>query len=751
MFPPDAPTSSFPYRVEGQVGVGSMGVVYRATEVDLERTVAIKVLRQSVLDEEPVDVRHELQRRFLQEARAAAVLSHPGVTTVYRVGTEEGVPFMVMEWLEGQTLEEVLRERERFEIGEAARLMVALLETLAAAHRGGVVHRDIKPSNLVLLEDGRLKVTDFGIALLQGRELVRTQAGVVLATPKFASPEQLRGIAVDGRADIFSSGILFYHMITGQFPFEGRGFMELANAILQTEPRPIRDLRGDVPPAIERVLRTALEKDRNDRYPDAQSMAEDLMPFVTGEATGENPLSGYVPVVGAAPRADEATIRLEPVHRDLGPDPMLALVEVVTAWPSQNLATQSTEQLLARLLEKPLHTAAFSGAAMIGPACLLICDGQLVGALDTRDGAQGDAVAEGLPTEAPARLHPTPQGLSARLVSTLASVLHPPMVRHADLDSSFVNLPALGQKLREDRFNGLMRLRHGEGWALILFIEGQNALSLYSRGWEGIPVEQSWQRWVGDVVVRASVEEKVVRPLSSWYRLTFRNFELQARPVEKGSGTAPANRSASSSRIRQIFSSGRTSPISTGRLVLRLSPGRSAPLSGPTHYEEAPAYHFLSWALQALPPFFAERDKSSSWKYLSEWIPKVRRAQLYHDLPRPESRESDFFDLVTTDDAGKVLHLGQRFAKPTPKHFEACLERVVAAKTARIKTGDVGGVFFVAPSFPENVLQAYAERIQGGSESFTGYAGFVRIGARRGFHLLLVEERDDAYSPLLVG
>ena len=727
-----------------------MGVVYRATEIDLERTVAIKVLRQSMLDDEPPEVRDELQRRFLQEARAAAVLSHPGVTTVFRVGSEGGVPFMVMEWLDGKTLEDILRERERFEIGEAARLMVALLETLAAAHRGGVVHRDIKPSNLVLLSDGRLKVTDFGIALLQGRELVRTQAGVVLATPKFASPEQLRGVAVDGRADLFSAGILFYHLITGQFPFEGRGFMELANAILQNEPRPLRDLRADVPPAIERVIRRALEKDRNERYPDAQAMADDLRSFVSGEGSGENPLSGYVPVVGS-PSNDEATARLEPVRHGLGPDPMLALVEVVTAWPGPHLAPQPTDQLLTRLLEKPLHTAAFSGAAMVGSACLLICDGHLVGAIDTADGSQGDPVAEGLPTEAPVRLHPLPESFPKGLVSTLASVLHPPVVRHADLDSSFVNLPALGHKLREERFDGLMRLRHGEGWALIVFVEGHNALSLYSRGWEGIPIEHSWQRWVGDVVVRASVEEKVVRPLGTWYRLAFRNFELQARPVEKGTGNSTTAGSASSSRIRQLFSSGRTSPIATGRLVLRLSPGKSAPLSGATHYEEAPAFQFLSFALQALPPFFAERDKSSSWKYLSEWIPKVRRAHLYHDLPRPDSRESDTFDLVTADDQGKVLHLGQRVARPTPELFESWLERVVAAKTARIKTGDVGGAFFIAPSFPEDVLQAYAERVHGGSESLTGYAGFVRIGTRRGFHLLLVEERDESYFPLLVG
>ncbi|MEO1369606.1 MAG: serine/threonine-protein kinase, partial [Acidobacteriota bacterium] len=156
MFPPSEPSPSFPYRIQERIGVGSMGIVHKAIEVDLDRAVAIKTLRPSMLAEEPPDVQAEMRRRFLQEAQAAGRVSHPGVTTVYRVGEHDGVPFMVMEWLEGRTLDAVMREDGPLPARDAATYMTELLDTLDAAHAAGVVHRDVKPSNIVLLDTGRL-------------------------------------------------------------------------------------------------------------------------------------------------------------------------------------------------------------------------------------------------------------------------------------------------------------------------------------------------------------------------------------------------------------------------------------------------------------------------------------------------------------------------------------------------------------------------------------------------------------------
>lgn len=490
-FPPrDAPTPTFPYRIEERVGVGSMGVVYRALETELDRMVAIKALRRSLVEDEPESLQQEIKRRFQQEARAAAALSHPAVTSVYRVGENDGTPYIVMEWLEGITLERMLAERGRLAPSTAAQYGVELLDALDFSHRRGIVHRDIKPANLLILKgDGRLKVTDFGIALVRGRELVKTRDGLVLATPKFASPEQLAGTDVDGRADLFAVGILLYSLLSGTYPFKGTNFMELANAIMTLDPEPLRSLDSRIPPSLEAVVKRALMKERDDRYPSAAAMAEPLGAWLADQ-------SGEAPRPRKNAAVEEEMAWQTPIRRELPHDPALAVLRVLESWPARELARQSTDVIIDRLLEKPLHAPPFAGAAMVGGVCLLFEAGRLLGAIDTASGAHGEAVAERLPPRAAARIHPVPAMLPGRVISLLATLLWPPVVRLGDLDSSFINLAALAKKLTAEKFDGIVRLRHGQDVGFVLFDRGNAVLNLFSKGWDNVSIDSSWHRWV---------------------------------------------------------------------------------------------------------------------------------------------------------------------------------------------------------------------------------------------------------------
>ncbi|MCG8458428.1 MAG: serine/threonine protein kinase [Holophagales bacterium] len=763
-FPPSEPTTSFPYQVLQQVGGGSMGMVYRAMEVDLGRTVAIKTLRPSMLEEETEEVRREMRQRFLQEAQAAGRVSHPGITVVYRVGQEGSVPYTVMEWLEGESLEERLRQRGRLPAVESVRLTAELLDALEAAHQAGIVHRDIKPSNVVLLDDGRLKVTDFGIARIQGHDLVKTQAGVVLATPKFASPEQLRGVEVDGRADVFSTGVLLYYMLSGAYPFEGQTFMELATAILQAEPQPLRQWLPDLPADLEAVIRKALVKERQERYRSARQMADDLRSFAERETTAAHLLPERPSPAGRlaqAPANGLDTARMVSVVRHLPRNPGRAVATLVQTWPSSSLTTQGTSALLDRLLDKPLHAPAFAGAAVVGSICLLFENGLLLGAVEVTSGATGDIALARLPASAQPKLFPLPENLPPGTLSVLASLLRLPVLEQANLDSSFVNLPALAQKLGREHFHGFLRLIHGKDWGLVTFVDGEPVITVYSEGWSGIPIDGSWQRWVTEHPVQAQVERRSISPPSIWFRRAFQNLEFEIERVE-AEGDSQLNLAGSTStRLRQLFSSSRSQRLPPGRLAHRLA--GSARAAGPAgdgtgvEYEAAPAARFLEWLLRGAPIFFAERDLFSRWKYLAEWIFLIRKATLYHALERPGSRENDVFDLVTRDDKGKVLHIAHRLDSATGDTFAELHERVVAAKLARVKTGDVGGAFYIARRFDDSVLNAYRESLAtvssgswfGMEESFTGYEGFVRVGPRRGFHLLLVQETDEGFEPLL--
>jgi hypothetical protein len=696
-FPPPSPTPTFPYQVEARIGEGAMGVVYRAVEPVLERRVAIKSLRMQLLAGEEPEVVREYRLRFLQEARAVATLSHPGATTLYRIGEEEGTPYIAMEWLEGRTLEQLLHEEGKLPPERAGRLILDLLGTLDAAHRCGIVHRDVKPANLVLLDDGRLKVTDFGIARLQGSDLVKTQAGFVFATPRFASPEQLRGEDVDGRADLFAVGILLFHLLTGRFPFSGTDFLQVASAVFRDPPVPLRSIDPTISPALAAVVEKALAKDREGRYRTAAEMAAALEAAIRpAVATAAMDATRAFREAPPAPAETPAASL-----RDLPTETFRAAVAAFRSWPARDLGEQPSRDLLDRLLDRPLHAPAFAGAALLGASWLLLADGRLLGAVDGRTGEIGDGVVEALPERAPALLYPVPAELGVGCVRGLASLLHPPRLRHEGLDSSFVNLPALAGKLLEERFDGAMRLRRSDALGTVIFDQGRPILSLYSKGWDGVPVERPWDEWVSGLALRADVEERREVPGFVSFQRELRNVELD---VSRGV------------------------PAASGLLA------------------EDPVYRFLRWSLADLPAFLRDRERTARWKYLAEWLGDMRRAAFHHDLPRTGAPTSDFFDLVTFGETARVLHLGRRVVHATPEVLARFRDDVIQAKTARLKTGDVGGAFLIARRFDPETIEAWrSER----PESFTGYEGFVRVGPRRGFHLLLIEETEAGFVPVL--
>ena len=291
-------SSTFPYELRRKAGEGAMGIVYEAFDHDLGRPVAIKVMRDELLAELGPEGQREARLRFQQEARAAARLSHAGIATIHRIGEENGRPFIAMEWLDGEPLESLLASGAPLPLGLVARLGVELGEALEAAHAAGVVHRDIKPSNLILRADGRLKVTDFGIARIEGIELVKTRAGEVVATPMYASPEQLRGLPVDGRSDIFGAGVVLYQCLTGRPPSSGATLAELTTSILFWRPEAPTSLNRDLPAAVDGIVLKALEKDPARRFSHASELAEALRPFAAAVRPNPRPASPAASSVG---------------------------------------------------------------------------------------------------------------------------------------------------------------------------------------------------------------------------------------------------------------------------------------------------------------------------------------------------------------------------------------------------------------------------------------------------------------------
>jgi eukaryotic-like serine/threonine-protein kinase len=261
------------YEILSPLGAGSMGEVYRARDTRLDREVAIKVLPELV-STEPGRL-----LRFEAEARAAAALNHPNILAVYQMGTYFGVPYLVSELLEGKTLTETIR-RGPLPVRKAIDYGVQIAEGLAAAHEKGIVHRDLKPDNLFVTKDGRVKILDFGLAkLIQPKESVTSQAptitlpGVAMGTVGYMSPEQVRGLTVDHRSDIFALGAILYEMVMGKATFQKPTSADTISAILNEEPAPISQLAPDTPAALEKVVRRCLEKNAEQRFQSASDLA----------------------------------------------------------------------------------------------------------------------------------------------------------------------------------------------------------------------------------------------------------------------------------------------------------------------------------------------------------------------------------------------------------------------------------------------------------------------------------------------
>ncbi len=259
------------------LGAGGMGEVYRASDTKLGRDVALKVL--------PAEMAGDVDRlaRFQREARAVAALNHPHIVTIYSVEEAGGVHFFTMELVEGQALDRMISEGG-LPADRILQITVPIADALVAAHDKGIVHRDLKPANVMVAADGRVKVLDFGLAKVNRDDAesgasmateLQTREGVVMGTVPYMSPEQVAGRIVDHRTDIFSLGVMLYEMASGRRPFEGASSIELASAILRDTPRPISDVRADLPADLARLVQRCLDKDPRQRIQTAREICDE--------------------------------------------------------------------------------------------------------------------------------------------------------------------------------------------------------------------------------------------------------------------------------------------------------------------------------------------------------------------------------------------------------------------------------------------------------------------------------------------
>ena len=296
------------YEIRREIGRGAMGVVYEGYDPFIKRVVALKTIRADQLSGEDSE---NVIARFRREAQAAGRLSHPNIVSIYDFGEEAGAWFIAMEFVKGRELKECFEANERFTTASIVRIMSQILEALDYSHRQGVIHRDIKPANIFMLSDGSVKVADFGIAHIEASNL--TQVGAVMGTPAYMSPEQIMGLPVDGRSDLFSAGVILYQFLTGERPFSGSAATTMQK-VLKEDPLPPSSLNVQAPLEMDVIVRKALAKRPEDRFQTAGDFAAAIraavpaMPVSNAEETLITPPAQAAPLAGV----DKTLVRSEP-------------------------------------------------------------------------------------------------------------------------------------------------------------------------------------------------------------------------------------------------------------------------------------------------------------------------------------------------------------------------------------------------------------------------------------------------------
>jgi tRNA A-37 threonylcarbamoyl transferase component Bud32 len=260
------------YEILEELGRGAMGIVYKGLDPKLDRLTAIKTIRFT--DDFDEDQAAKIREQFYREAEVVAKLSHPNIVTIYDVGEDLDLSYLAMEYLEGESLESYARKEQLLPIRKTIDVTAQVCDALGYAHGHGIVHRDIKPANIMILKNGLVKVTDFGIARATASSKTRT--GVIKGTPYYMSPEQISGMKVDGRSDIFSLGIVFYQLLTGELPFGGENLAAIMYQITTVDPEPPTKYNPKIYKAAVAILNRALEKSLEARYQKAQQMGDHL-------------------------------------------------------------------------------------------------------------------------------------------------------------------------------------------------------------------------------------------------------------------------------------------------------------------------------------------------------------------------------------------------------------------------------------------------------------------------------------------
>lgn len=783
------------YEIEKELGRGGMGAVYLATDKRLERQVAIKVLSLSSSNTDAATL-EEVIKRFQREAKAIAKLNHPNIVSIFDIGDEDDCYYMVMELLEGDSLAKILKEKKRYSPAMATNIAIQVCSALDYAHEQGVIHRDIKPENIMLSKKGIAKLTDFGIAQLTQDQAKLTQAGSMLGSIMYVSPEQLYNAAtVDKRADIYSLGMTLYEMLSGILPFDGNSVSEIFMKILNEAPKNLTSIHPDIPESLSQIIDKALTKDRDLRYQNASEMAFYLTRlFDTGQLVRSETLintgfekmgAGYESSINLTgtiltsgvnqnPLFTQTSLKRTSVDKSviqILKKNYLWVAMIVEDFKNQQLNSNDLQQIINKVTEPSLYGKAFTGAIVINKnTYLFLYDGYFIGAVDINSNLTGESVFQTLP-ENPNLIELKIADEDKESIPIIISSIinNTGEALHENLDSSLVSLLPLVENLsKEDKFTGYIScytetniiyagFNKGEQIFLMPVInlpdEFTKGTTLYEVINKGVVFNAHSVKpiisgpSVSNLLKNSTVELKYENPnKSNLYNIVdLGNQEIPIHIVKETKQNTLLSLDLHKDSIINLFDN----QINLIDIV-----------------KNSIYYKFSEWLVNEYFYLLNSSGNINSLKYIYTWIPAIENFKFSEKLKGEDDKYYEFSIVfhgeVKGENYKKVLML-TRFGNGSKEDVDKFIDETIQVKKKLIKSGDIGGAIYVSTEeYSSDSLKLFYERTVeprkgfglGSLDKLTKYKGFVRIGFGRGFHLNLIEYKksDNSFNviaPLL--
>lgn len=782
------------YKIEKEIGKGGMGVVYLATDKRLERKVAIKVLSLSGSNEDVHISSDEVIQRFKREAIAVAKLNHPNIVNIYDIGEENGMYYMVMEFVDGNTLSNVINETlENHEM--ALNIIIQVCGALDSAHEEGIIHRDIKPANIILTSKGMPKLMDFGIAQLEDNQedFKITQSGSLLGSLLYISPEQLSNSSeIDSRADIYSLGMSLYEMLTGKLPFMSDNMKQVVMKILTQDPPPPSTFNPNIPIELDTVILKSLEKDVHRRYQKASDFAKALSSVMSGNYQTTNELSknnNFYDTQISSPipqNIDSQTLigshltqttitKNDPVNKIL-PDMVLneaiikgmendfSWIENFTEnWSLYNIGLTgvSVDTVFEQIMNPPASETFFSGAIVINrDIYVFVYEGYFTGAVDIRRNIFNQDAFEYIPKDVSSielRRAENNEKYACAILPSIFNNERPFM----SLDSSALDvvIPLI------DNFSSALSPFTG-------YVKCYSVSNIYYYGFSaGKQVFVAPSDPEDDMIPYEIYKD--LKTLVSNYNVMFHNYNLKPfvsgptiKNLFKKSSLNIKYKEYTKAELSQILDFGNdeipnyfSKELKQNLYIdIEMSHNKKLRLLDKDidlekFVQESIYYRFMTWIINEYLFMINSSNNIAGFKQIYNWLPYVNKITFYENL-KDESNNIHMIDMIAHgtpkgEHSKKMVFLA-RYGKGSREEVDKFVNDITELKKQYLKSGDIACAFYISQDdFENEALKVFSEKTAEPKKSFLSldatakYKGFIKLGYGKGFHLNLVEYSTD--------